>query len=68
MEINKSNESMPKRLLFFRGYIVDKKLSEFRKVFLKNEHPTIQFIPFSSRKGRKLLRAWTKARGRMLNR
>jgi hypothetical protein len=64
-----NNEATPKRLLFFRGYIVDKRLNEFRYIGLTNNgQPSIQFIPFTSRKGRKLLRAWTRARGRMRKR
>jgi hypothetical protein len=46
-----NNEQTPKRLIFFRGHIVDKRHNEFRKIFLQNGRARIQFIPFHSRKG-----------------
>jgi len=52
----------------FKGYVVDERYREFRKVTFQNGHYSTQFIPFSSRKGRKLLRAWTRAQGRMWKR
>jgi hypothetical protein len=41
------------RLPTFNGYTVDTRLKEFRKVNLKK----MKFIPFESKRGRKLLRA-----------
>ena len=63
-----NNEQAPKRLIFFRGHIVDERHNQFRKIFLQNGKPRIQLIPFSSKKGRSLLRAWTRARGRIWKR
>ena len=63
-----THEQAPKRLIFFRGHIVDKRHNEFRKIFLQGGRARIQLIPFSSRKGQRLLRAWTRARGRMQKR
>ena len=49
----------------FRGYTIDQRLSEFRKVtWTLRGKPRIQFVPFSSRKGRKLLREMAAMRGR----
>jgi hypothetical protein len=44
-----------RRLPAWKGYTVDARLSEFRKVSLAGE-PSIEFIPFDSPKGRKMLR------------
>lgn len=41
----------------FRGYTVDVRLREFRKVIV-GRRP--EFIPFDSRKGFRLLLAWAK--------
>jgi len=44
------------------GYTVDERLKEFRKVkFIKGE-PTLEFVPFDSEKGRKLLEIWNKVK------
>ncbi|MBI4488389.1 MAG: hypothetical protein HY694_04840 [Deltaproteobacteria bacterium] len=43
----------PKRLPVFKVYTVDARLREFRKADPSKR--TIKFIPFGSRKGRKLL-------------
>ena len=43
----------PIRLPEFNGYTIDFRLSEFRKVIYGK---SIEFIPFESRKGKKLLR------------
>jgi hypothetical protein len=49
----------------FNGYTIDQRLSEFRKVsWTPRGKPRIQFVPFSSRKGRKLLRELAAMRGR----
>ena len=42
----------PRRLPEFNGYTVDFRLREFRKVVYGK---SIEFIPFESRKGKKLL-------------
>ena len=43
----------PRRLPEFNGYTVDFRLKEFRKVVYGK---SIEFIPFESKKGKKLLR------------
>jgi len=43
----------PRKLPEFKGYTVDFRLREFRRVVYGK---SIEFIPFESRKGRKLLR------------
>lgn len=49
----------------FRGYTIDGRLNEFRKVsWTSRGKPRIQFVPFSSRRGRKLLRELAAVRGR----
>ena len=63
-----NSKQTPKRQIFFRGHIVDKRHNEFRKIFLENGRATTQFIPFHSKKGQRLLRAWMKVRGRMQKR
>ena len=48
--------SMLKKLRLYRGYTVDTRLKEFRKVHRgKNSELIIEFVPFSSAKGKKLL-------------
>ena len=42
------------RLTTFRGYTVDRRLGEFRKL-VAGQQP--EFIPFASTKGQRLLRA-----------
>lgn len=42
-----------KELPIFKGYTVDERLREFRKVDFSI--PSIEFVSFSSEKGRKLL-------------
>jgi hypothetical protein len=51
---------MPIILPVFRGYTVDERLHEFRKVNHGsiNESPSIEFVAFDSPKGRRLLKAW----------
>lgn len=44
-----------RRLPTWNGYTVDARLREFRKVCLAGK-PSIEFIPFDSAKGRKILR------------
>jgi len=48
-----SPENRPKKLPEFKGYTIDFRLGQFRKVDIKNQ--TIEFIDFSSQKGRILL-------------
>ncbi len=43
-----------RRLPTFKGYTVDERLGEFRKVNRKKL--TLEFIPFDSRRGRALLK------------
>jgi len=45
---------MVNKLPSFKGYTIDKRLREFRKVDLSI--PSIEFISFDSKKGQKLLR------------
>jgi hypothetical protein len=47
-------ERNPRRLPTFCGYTVDERLREFRRV--DNVSLTIEFIPFDSAKGRKVLK------------
>lgn len=44
---------MVKKLPEFKGYTVDKRLRQFRKV--DREKPSIEFVEFNSEKGKKLL-------------
>lgn len=47
---------MLKKLKVYRGYVIDEHLKEFRKIhYYKNSKSVIEFVPFSSAKGRKLL-------------
>ncbi len=47
---------MLKKLRVYKGYTVDNYLKEFRKIrFYKNSKLVIEFVPFSSAKGKKLL-------------
>ena len=48
-----------KALPIFRGYTVDRSLSEFRKVIAGE---TAEFVPFESPKGQRLLRAMRRER------
>ena len=48
-----------KRLPTFRGYTVDRRLCEFRKL-VSGQMP--EFIPFESAKGQRLLRAMRRER------
>ena len=50
-----------KRLPTFRGYTVDRRLCEFRKLVV-GQQP--EFVPFESAKGRQLLRAMRRKRAR----
>ncbi len=45
---------MPKKLVKFKGYTVDFRLKQFRKV--NNFNKNIEFVDFESEKGRKLLK------------
>jgi hypothetical protein len=47
------NQRMPKQLPTFKGYTVDFRLREFRRV--DSRLPSIGFIPFDSAEGQKLL-------------
>ncbi|MBT4482599.1 MAG: hypothetical protein HOC71_02865, partial [Candidatus Latescibacteria bacterium] len=49
---NKNLQTNPKVLPVYRGYTVDKKLREFRKIIIDTMP---EFIPFDSRKGEALL-------------
>jgi Tol biopolymer transport system component len=40
----------------FEGYTIDERLREFRKVYRKDGNFAIEFIPFWSAKGKKLLK------------
>ena len=40
----------------FEGYSIDERLREFRKVGRHDGNFTIEFVPFTSMKGRKLLK------------
>ena len=44
---------MVKKLPEFKGYTVDERLKQFRKV--DREKPSIDFVDFNSEKGKKLL-------------
>ena len=44
---------MVKELPKFKGYTVDARLKQFRKVDMKK--PSIEFVEFNSEKGKKLL-------------
>jgi len=48
------------RLPEFEGFTVDARLREFRKVTWKGDQPVIEFIPFASAKGMRLLRKMRK--------
>lgn len=39
----------------YKGYTVDERLGEFRKVTWKKGEPSIEFVPFDSEKGISLL-------------
>lgn len=43
-----------RRLPEFKGYTIDERLGEFRKVSWRNGEPSIEFVPFLSEKGIKL--------------
>jgi hypothetical protein len=38
------------------GYTMDRRLKEFRKVSFKNGNPSIEFVPFHTMKGRRMLK------------
>lgn len=46
----------------FKDYTVDERLQEFRKV-TRGEEPTIEFIPFDSDKGKRILEEYRKKGG-----
>lgn len=59
MEISSySMETTPKKLPEFKGYTVDFRLRQFRKVEHKNKR--IIFIDFDSKEGKKLLEEYSK--------
>lgn len=47
---------MMRELPRFGEYTIDERLREFRKVYRKNGNFGIEFVPFTSIKGRKLLK------------
>jgi hypothetical protein len=47
---------MMRELPSFEGYTIDERLRQFRKVGRHDGNFTIEFIPFTSTKGRKLLK------------
>lgn len=49
---NKSSTGMPFELPTFKGYTIDKRLKQFRKV---TGHESIEFIEFDSQEGFELL-------------
>jgi len=49
-----------KELPIFKGYTVDERLKEFRRVISHEEGPSIEFIPFDSPKGQELLSEYRK--------
>jgi hypothetical protein len=46
---------MVRKLPEFRGYTVDERLRQFRKVDRSSENPSIEFVEFDSEEGEKLL-------------
>jgi hypothetical protein len=44
-----------RKLREFKGYTVDLRLQQFRKVIHHEEGPSLEFIEFASPKGKKLL-------------
>ena len=46
---------MGKELPVFKGYSVDRRLEEFRRVRYHDEGPDIEFVPFDSPQGQHLL-------------
>ena len=46
---------MVTKLPEFRGYTIDKRLRQFRKVDRSGESPSIEFVEFDSPEGDKLL-------------
>jgi hypothetical protein len=42
----------------FKGWTVDQRLREFRKVEFKRGSPSIQFAPFNTLKGKMLLKSY----------
>jgi hypothetical protein len=45
---------LPKKLPTWKGFTIDERLQEFRKVTKKDGQPSIEFIPFASKKGMRL--------------
>lgn len=43
-------------MLEFKGFTVDERLREFRKVTWKKGEPDVEYVPFDSKKGSELLR------------
>ncbi len=56
------NQTMPKKLPTFKGHTVDYRLREFRKV--DRSQPSIEFVPFNSEEGQKLLRELESSKGK----
>jgi hypothetical protein len=50
----KMEHNTPFELPTFNGYIIDKRLGQFRKA-IRGESPKIEFIDFNSKKGQALL-------------
>lgn len=46
---------MVRELPKFKGYTVDERLRQFRKVDRSGENPTIEFLEFDSEEGERLL-------------
>jgi len=46
-----------RRLPTFKGYNVDHRLREFRRVSY-GKHPSIEFIPFDSKRGQRLMQRY----------
>jgi hypothetical protein len=47
---------MPYQLPMVDGYTIDERLGEFRKVEYVKGNPRIEFIPFHSKKGHKIMK------------
>ena len=58
MKTKESSKKGPNKLPEFKGYTIDFRLGQFRKVDIKNQ--TIEFIDFNSKEGEKLLIEYNK--------
>ena len=52
----------PKKLPIFKGYTVDVRLGEFRKVWWNNGVANMKTIPFESTQGARLLEEYEKVK------